>query len=57
MPDEVMVYCQKCRAFVWHKVLPGDLAKCLGCGDERDLKDPGVVVVEEAKQGKQEKRI
>ena len=54
---EVMIFCQKCRAFSWHKVLPGDLAKCLGCGDERDLRDPGVIVVEEAKQGKQEKRI
>ena len=54
---EVMIYCQKCRAWVWHKVCRDAAAKCLGCEDERDLKDPGVVVVEEAKQGKREKRI
>ena len=54
---EVMIFCQKCRAFVWHKVLPDDMARCLGCRDEKDLKDPGVVVVEEAKQGKREKRV
>ena len=54
---EVMIFCQKCRAFVCHKVLPDDMARCLGCKDEKDLRDPGVVVVEEAARGKQEKRI
>jgi len=53
---EIEIFCQKCRAFVWHKVLPGAMGICLGCGDKKDLKDPSVVVAEEAKQEKREKR-
>lgn len=54
---DLMIFCRKCNAYVWHNVINPMWAKCLGCGDMADLSDPGTIVEEVNNRGKSEKRI
>lgn len=54
---DVMIWCPKCGAFVWHGAKNARWAICLVCGDEKDLSEPATVVAEVMTSGGREKRV
>lgn len=57
LKGDVMIWCAKCGAFVWHVAVNARWAVCLGCGDKKDLSDPATSVAEVATSGEREKRV
>ena len=53
---EAMLWCEKCRGIMLHRVRWDNTAVCETCRDERDLDKPPVRVVE-ARRGRPEKRV